>query len=334
MTSGPQKANSIGPFPTIIDEGFARVEEVGRGVYAVLSDPTKGPVTISNGGFIVGRESVLLIEGFGSPAGAKWVVEAARKVSRAPIKAAVVTHMHWDHFLGITHYGAEGIDVISHPQSRQLIWENCTLQGQDQSLILAPFKKKVEEAPDDIRRQQAQSDLDLMGLHLGLTEATVHAIPNKPLKLEELPLHIDLGGITATIEAHPGHAPDNIVVRVQDQKITFTGDLVCHQVYPILFSFEDDVLRRELQVVASWGPSQIIVPGHGTLCGQEGVFALLEVLDGLKAHARRMFDDGVPPEEAVYAYRVPEKYQDWPVVAWDFTVGMAVRKYYGLFGGA
>jgi glyoxylase-like metal-dependent hydrolase (beta-lactamase superfamily II) len=331
MKNESEKETPIGPFHSIIDEGFARIEEIGRGVYAVLSDPTKGLVTICNGGFIVGHESMLVIEGYGSPAGAKWVVQAARKVSQVPIKAAILTHSHWDHFLGIAYYGGEGINVISHPQSRELILENCLLQGQDKSRILGPLEEKVEKAQDDVHRQRAQSDIDIMNMGLGLTEATVHAIPNQPLKLEALPMTIDLGGMTATIEAHPGHAPDNIVVRVLDQNISFTGDLVCHQVYPMFISFHDDILRRELGVLASWGSSQLFVPGHGTLCGQKGILALLEILADLKGHARRMFDRHATPEEAIHSYQVPGKYSDWQVVAWDFSIGMAIRKYYTMF---
>ena len=326
-----EEANPIGPFRCIIDEGFARIEEIGKGIYAVLSDPSKGLVTICNGGFIVGQESILVIEGYGSPAGAKWVVQAARKVSQAPIKAAILTHSHWDHFLGIAYYGGEGINVISHPRSRQLVWENCLLQEQDRSRILAPLRERIEKAQDDIRRQQAQSDFDIMNMGLSLIEASVHGIPNQPLKAEALPMSINLGGITATIESHPGHAPDNIVVRIPDKNISFTGDLVCHQVYPMFISFDDDILQRELKVLASWGPSQLFVPGHGTLCGQKGILTLLDIIADLKGHARRMFEQHATPEEAIQSYRVPEKYSDWAVVAWDFSIGMAIRQYYTMF---
>jgi glyoxylase-like metal-dependent hydrolase (beta-lactamase superfamily II) len=319
------------PYRTVIDGGFARVEEIGKGVYAVLSDRSKGPVTTCNGGFIVGKEYILLIEAYASPAGAKWVVEAARKVSHLPIKAAVLTHFHWDHSLGIAYYGGEGINVISHPQSRELIWDHCLLQGKDKSQVIAPFKEKVERTYDPVRRQRAESDLDIMNRHLGVTYASVHAIPNQPLNLKALPLSIDLGGIVATIEAHPGHSPDNIVVRVLDQNISFTGDLVCHQVYPIFLSFEDEVLRKELTDVASWGSSQVFVPGHGTICGQEGVRALLDIITDLKGHAKRMFDQRVTVEDAIHSYRVPEKYSDWKVVSWDFSIGMAIRNYYTAF---
>jgi glyoxylase-like metal-dependent hydrolase (beta-lactamase superfamily II) len=315
---------------TLVDGGFARVEEIGKGVYAVLSDTTKGPETVCNGGFIAGSDAVLIVEGYASPAGAKWGGQAARQVSTAPIKAAVLTHFHWDHSLGIAYFGGEGIPVISHPQSRELIWEHCLMQEQDTSRILAAFLENVERASDPLRRQHAQSDLDMMNMHLALTGA-VHGIPNQPLKLDALPLSIDLGGIVATIEAHPGHAPDNIVIRIPGQNIAFTGDLLCHQVYPIFFSFDDEALLRELKVLASWGPDQLFVPGHGTLCGQAGVHALLEILADLKGHARRMLEKNVTAEEAIHSYQVPERCADWEVVAWDFSVGMAIRKYYSLF---
>lgn len=188
-----------GSFPILVDEGFTRVEEIGKDIYAVLSDPSKGALTVCNGGFIVGRESILVIEGYGSPAGAKWVVQAARKVSKTHIKAAVLTHSHWDHSLGIVYYGGEGIDVISHPKSRELIWDHCLLQEKDKSRIVASFKEKVEKAQDPVRRQRAQWELDIVNMHLSLTETTVHAIPNRPLKIETLPMSIDLGGMIVVL---------------------------------------------------------------------------------------------------------------------------------------
>src|SRR5271156_1231974 len=48
----------------IADKGYASIRKVGDGVYATISDPSKGLETISNGGFIIGRDSALLIQGF------------------------------------------------------------------------------------------------------------------------------------------------------------------------------------------------------------------------------------------------------------------------------
>ena len=91
------------------------------------------------------------------------------------------------------------------------------------------------------------------------------------------------------------------------------------------------MLQKELEVLASWGPSQLFVPGHGTVCGQQGILALLDIIADIKGHARRMFDRHVTAEEANDSYCVPEKYSDWEVAAWDFSIGQAIRKYYSMF---
>lgn len=72
----------------LVDKGFASVRKVGNGLYATISDPSKGFTTICNGGFVVGKDAVLLLEGYGGPAGASFQMDALRMVSRAPVKAA------------------------------------------------------------------------------------------------------------------------------------------------------------------------------------------------------------------------------------------------------
>src|SRR6202140_1062513 len=54
----------------VADKGFASVKRVGNGLYATISDPTKGLQTMCNGGVLAGKEREILFEGFVSPAGA------------------------------------------------------------------------------------------------------------------------------------------------------------------------------------------------------------------------------------------------------------------------
>jgi hypothetical protein len=79
----------------VVDLGFAAVRRIGDGVYARISDRSKGLETRCNGGFVVGRDAALLIEGFQTPAGASFQVEALRMVSQEPIRAATDTHFHF-----------------------------------------------------------------------------------------------------------------------------------------------------------------------------------------------------------------------------------------------
>src|SRR5258708_39752260 len=47
----------------IVDKGFASVRQIGNGLYATISNLSKGNTTICNGGFLAGKDGALLIEG-------------------------------------------------------------------------------------------------------------------------------------------------------------------------------------------------------------------------------------------------------------------------------
>src|SRR6266403_2939817 len=70
----------------LVDKGFASVRKIGEGLYATISDPSKGFQTVCNGGFLVGKDGALLIEGFISAPGAAFQMDALRTVSQAPVK--------------------------------------------------------------------------------------------------------------------------------------------------------------------------------------------------------------------------------------------------------
>jgi len=74
----------------IVDKGFASVRRIGEGLYATISDPSKGFQTVCNGGFLVGKDGALLIEGFISAPGAAFQMDALRTVSQAPVKGALL----------------------------------------------------------------------------------------------------------------------------------------------------------------------------------------------------------------------------------------------------
>src|SRR6202163_419919 len=108
----------------VADKGFASVRRVGNGLYATISDTSKGLQTMCNGGFLAGKDSALLIEGFVSPAGAAFQMDAFRTVSQVPVKAALDTHYHFDHSSGNSFYGATNIPVWAHAAVTRRIVDN------------------------------------------------------------------------------------------------------------------------------------------------------------------------------------------------------------------
>src|SRR5438309_3856176 len=162
----------------LVDKGFASVRKIGEGLYATISDPSKGTTTYCNGGFLVGRDAALLVEAFTTPSGASFQLDALRSVSQAPVKGALDTHYHFDHSMGNAFYGAKGIEVWAHPAvARRIVDSYTPLQGADRAAALGPFEKRVSDAKSDVERAHAQSDLNRITPLFELTKATVLALP-------------------------------------------------------------------------------------------------------------------------------------------------------------
>lgn len=314
----------------IVDKGFASVRKVGNGLYATISDPSKGSTTYSNGGFLVGKDAALLLEGFVTAAGASFQMEALRSVSQVPVKAALDTHYHYDHSMGNAFYGANGVPLWAHASVAQRIVESyALLQGADKEAMLAPLEKRVKDAKSDAERAHAQSDLNAVTGIFQLANASVLGLPNHPLDPAKLPT-IDLGGLTAVLESYPGHSGTDILVRVPDQNVVYTGDLLFSGFYPVSFDEKATISgwRNTLKKFASYDKDTVFVPGHGQICGQEGIASIREVFDDIAGQTEKMFKAGVPAQEAAERYVVPDKFKNFPIYAWGFTIGTTITKLY------
>jgi glyoxylase-like metal-dependent hydrolase (beta-lactamase superfamily II) len=313
----------------LVDKGFAAVRKIGEGLYATISDPSKGYTTICNGGFLAGKDAALLIEGFGSPAGASFQMDALRMVSQVPVKAALDTHYHFDHSMGNSFYGANGVPLWAHASAAKRIVDNYgPLQGADKESVLGPLEKRVKDAKSETQRQHAQSDLNAVTGLFQIANANILALPNRPIEPAKLPLTMDLGGLSAVLESYPGHSGTDVIVRVPQQNVVYAGDLLFSGWYPVCFDEKATVSgwRDTLTKFASFDKDTIFVPGHGQLCGQEGIATLREVFDDIAGQAEKMFKAGVPVEEAQHRYVVPDKFTNFPIFAWGFTIGPAITK--------
>jgi len=315
----------------LVDKGFASVRKIGNGLYATISDLSKGETTVCNGGFLVGRDSALLVEGFATPAGASFQMDALRMVSQAPVKGALNTHHHLDHSIGNAFYGTRGVEVWAHSAvARRIVDSYTPLQGADRVAALGPFEKRMKDAKSEVERAHAQSDLNAFMTVFELAKESVLTVPNRPLDPAKLPMKVELGGLTAMIESYPGHSGTDMVVRVPEQNVVYTGDLLVNEWYPACLDEQTTVSgwRATLETFASWDKDTLFVPGHGQLCGQRGVATVREVFDDIAEQAGEMFKAGVPAEEAQHRYVVPKKFKNFFVFSWGFTIGSAITQLY------
>src|SRR5262249_7151036 len=160
----------------------------------------------------------LLLEGFTTPKGASFQFDALRMVSQLPVKAALDTHYHFDHSMGNTFYGANGVPLWAHATTaKRMVDSYAPWQGANRDAVLEPFQKRIKDAKTDVERAHAQGDLNAVGGLYALANVSVLGLPNHPLNPAKLPLSVDLGNLTAVIESYPGHSGTDMVVRVPAQ---------------------------------------------------------------------------------------------------------------------
>jgi glyoxylase-like metal-dependent hydrolase (beta-lactamase superfamily II) len=319
----------------VVDKGFASVRKVGDGLYATISDTSKGLQTMCNGGFLAGRDAALLIEGFVSPAGAAFQHETLRTISKTPIMGAIDTHYHFDHSTGNSYYGANGIVLWAHANTSRRIFETyAAMQGVDKAVIIGPIETQAKNAKSEVARKHAAEYAAALGNIYGVANATVLALPNRPLDPAKLPINLDLGGLTAVVETYPGHSGTDLIVRVPAQNVVYTGDLLFSNMYPVTFDEQATVSgwRSTLKTFLSWEKDTIFVPGHGQICGREGVQLSLDLFDDVSAQAEKLHRSGVPAEDAADQYVVPEKFKGVSIFAWNLSIGPTITKLYKEWG--
>jgi cyclase len=318
----------------VVDKGFASVRKVGNGVYATISDRSKGLQTRSNGGFIVGRDAALLIEGYQTPMGASFQLDALRMVSKVPVRAAVNTHYHFDHTLGNSFYGGASIPIWAHAKAAsRMISMYPRWQTIELATLLAPWEKRARDAKTDAQREHAKSDIEGVSGMYEPVQQNVLAFPNHPLDPAKMPMKVDLGGLTVVIETYIGHTDTDIILRVPDQNVVFTGDLLVNSQYPTNINGYPKPWRATLAKFAEFDKNTIFVPGHGQIGNQDTVALMRAVFDDIDSQAEKLYRAGVPVEEATERYVVPAKYKDFRQFSWGFTVGRTIEQFYAEWSG-
>src|SRR5437867_2299451 len=83
-----------------------------QGQSGVASLANKG--FMSNAGFVVTGQGVVVFDALGTPALGRAMREAIRKVTDEPIRRIVISHYHADHIYGLQELKASGIDIWAH----------------------------------------------------------------------------------------------------------------------------------------------------------------------------------------------------------------------------
>lgn len=123
-----------------------------------------------------------------------------------------------------------------------------------------------------------------------------------PTILVENSLKLSLGDLQLEFLALKGHTRNNLLTYFPEDRIIFTGDVVCEAGLP---SFQDSHLSDwfdALDTVGSFDFDQL-VPGHGTVTNKTGVQRFRDMGRGVIALVAERMDKGQEPDQIIKEVR-------------------------------
>ena len=281
--------------PELAKQPFARIEQLAPDVYALISTPftidgKAGDLsTHSNGGLIVGRDRILAIDSYRTPAGARFMAEASLKLTGRLPTHVVTTHFHFDHLGGTTAFIAKGAvpETIMTQTTRKLAYSAYGKSGEkDES---GPFSTPT---------------LTKWGGRF-LDASRVISDETKPVTL-------DLGGRTVTIVPMSGHTGSDLVVIDDETGTTFGGDLLWDDIFPKFMSSLPSQWRANIAKLTK-GESRLMVPGHGSVQRSDSQsFELFSNLHNeIERYAREQHAKGNSANNAAQTFSLPQSLGDW-----------------------
>jgi glyoxylase-like metal-dependent hydrolase (beta-lactamase superfamily II) len=193
---------------------------------------------ISNAGFVVTPEGVVVVDALGSPALAESLVAAIRQVTPQPIRYLIATHYHADHVYGLQVFKALGATIIAHGSGRSY------LNSETAQLRLAASRQDLAPWVD------AQTRLVAADRWLDADTS------------------LSLGGETFHIHhVGPAHTPEDLVVHAEHAGVMFVGDLVFRGRIPFVGQADSQQWIASLGRLIDFKP-HTIVPGHGPMSAQ------------------------------------------------------------------
>ena len=258
--------------PVVAREPWGRIEQLGEGVWSLVSTPLAGGDeamrTFSNGGIIAGRSGVLVVEGLGSEEGARWMAQSARQLTGRLPTHVVLTHYHGDHSAGLAGYRT--------PQSSPIY------------VTTAATRDRLRSSRPAVAATLAQAEL------VSSTEPRV----------------IDLGGRHVTVTPRAGHTASDLSVGVDDPGVVFGGDLLWNGFFPNYVDAIPSVLSREVKSLAS-GTSPTFVPGHGSVYAAGQLRHYVELIGLVEDAGRRAHAAGTPAATAARELVLPAALGEW-----------------------
>ena len=292
---------TIAKAQTQVPNWKTEMRELAPGVFAYIQGGGPGEMNqgVSNGGIIVGPDSILVIDSLGAPIQTKNFIAAIKKVApNKPMSRMLISHHHGDHIMGLPFF-PQPMEIVCHEYCRKEMlattfptpnWEKRAnwAEGGEPRYIVPPTTTIDDRAT----------------YYYGNTEVQVLTIA-------------------------PSHTYGDLAVYLPQHKILFASDIGFFYVAPFCHNAAPTKWMEHIDQVLSMNVDTII-PGHGPIGGKKNLAEMSEYLAVFKSEARKRYDAGMSPGKAAADIKLG-RFDAW-VGAQDRLVMNTVR-YYHEFAG-
>ena len=264
-----------------------KLHQVSENCFAVeneknrVCDATSGLINLG-GGVVVDTQSDL-------PHG-RQMIKLFGKVWPDMPKRVINTHEDADHVWGNQLF--EGAEIIAHRKVAERMphvadpKETQDLLKAASSFLPSSLLKVLHPGALAIARQLLQ-DYNFDGIKLVLPTTVFDE--RHVLDLNGTEVHILFVG--------PCHQAGDTIIHVPKEGVVFAGDVLFRLCTPMGWTGSYAKWIKILDLIVSLKP-KVIVPGHGPVCGIEGVKEMKAYLEYLRDESKRCFEQGLTSLEA------------------------------------
>jgi quinoprotein relay system zinc metallohydrolase 2 len=233
---------------------------------------------IANIGFIIGKESVAVIDTGGSLEVGRQLLKAIREKTSLPISYVINTHVHLDHIYGNAAFIKQNPIFVGHKELPKAM------------LLRKEFYETTNQKFLNISPEQSIQ------------------IPPKLLISINEPQEIDLGNRKLRLEAFPSaHTNNDLIIVDIKTNTAWLADLMFTERTPSI----DGDIHGWIDALDKIKKSnyKVIIPGHGAppTNNAEAIQKIKSYLELLRNGIRQAIDNGLDLQEALNTIAISEK---------------------------
>jgi glyoxylase-like metal-dependent hydrolase (beta-lactamase superfamily II) len=274
--------------------------------YAEIVSPDGNAV--SNSGFVVLENSVLVFDAHFTPEGGHALAGRIRSITSKPIRYLVLSHYHPDHTHGSQAF-AEVRQIISSAAARRDIlhrdlpaMKRATAGAEIQ---IQRINKELAAARDEGRKEQIRKTLSSRQEFLErMSRLNIQA---PVVGVEDSLVLMDGGKRIEIVIPGAGHTDGDLILFLPSSRVVFTGDLFFNSALPNTQDASILMWIKSLGEILKLDADKF-VPGHGPVGSKDDVRRFLSYLEELKSMVEAGVKRGDTLEQVLRDCKVPTRF--------------------------